>query len=387
MKFLSSLTKSKLKGKIVLVRIDLNVVSERLGDMYRLDAIVPTLKLLISAGAKVVLLSHKGRPHSVKQDQLSSGDYKMPKGNRELSLAPFTKVISKKIGVAIKFFPHFDFEKIRWEITTRKEKIYLLENIRFCAEEEENDKKFARTLASLGDFYVNDAFAVSHRKHASVYAIATYLPAYAGLCLEQEIKSLKLIMATIKQPFVVLLGGVKAKDKLGILKNFWKKADVFLLGGGPANTFFVAQGEHVGDSVYDKDSIPFIEKYIESEKIFLPLDDEIGKKKILDIGPQTRDEYTRLVSHARMIFWNGTMGYYYDKKFATGTKKIWEAILQNKTARVVVGGGETIDSLCLVHKKPQELMRSRKNLFLSTGGGAMLEFLSGKKLPGIEVLK
>lgn len=386
MKSLEKISPAKLKGKIALVRIDLNVAFERPEDVYRLDAVLPTLRLLLARGAKVVLLGHKGRPTAVPENQLIKGTYKVSKKNAAFSLKPFVNVLAKKMKTPVKFFSHFDFEKIRWEIATGKEKIFLLENVRFFADEEKNDEKFARSLASLGDFYVNDAFAVSHRKHASVFAITKHLPAYAGVCLTREVCFLKRIIHTTKHPFVVLLGGAKAKDKLSILKNFWSRADMFLLGGGPANTFLAAHGEQIGKSIYDKDSIPFVERFAGSEKIYLPLDDEVYQKKILDIGPQTADEYARILVHAQMIFWNGTMGYYHDKKFANGTKKIWEAILKNKKALVVVGGGETIAALDLLKKKPADVSRAQKNIFLSTGGGALLEFLSGKKLPGLQAL-
>ncbi len=263
-----------------------------------------------------------------------------------------------------------------------------MENLRFSPEEEKNDKDFAKLLASLGDIYINDAFAVSHRANASVEAITQFLPSYAGLLLEKEISNLDAVMKKFKKPLVVILGGAKVSDKIGLINNFLKKADYFLIGGAMANTFFVFEGLPVGDSFYEKTRLPAGRQGYTREitreigrKIILPIDVVIYKRRILDIGPETVKKYDEIIKKAKTIIWNGPMGMFEDKKFAKGTEEIAAAILKNKKAKTVIGGGETISAL-----KPKTY-NLKPNIFLSTGGGAMLEYLAGKKLPGIEALK
>jgi len=366
-KYLNEPVLRKYEGKICLLRIDLNNIS-------RLEAVVPTIKLLLKHHIKVVLLSHRGRPHSV---------------DKKLSLRPFVPILSRKLRKRVRFVSNFRFAVIKKKIAKSENGVFLLENLRFLPGEEKNDAKLAKNLASLGDFYVNDAFAVSHRKNASVVAITKYLPSYAGLLMEKEIKNLDAVMRNFKHPFTVIIGGAKISDKIGIIKNLWgsasrRKADYFLLGGGPANTFFVAQGLPVGDSLIDKYQISNIKnkKYLNSKKIILPSDVKIKNKQILDIGERTVRWYSTIIKKSRTIIWNGPMGMFEKKEFANGTKGIWQAVSKNKRAKIVVGGGETVVSLNLLtthYKLPI-------NLFLSTGGGAMLEYLSGKKLPGIACL-
>ena len=257
--------------------------------------------------------------------------------------------------------------------------MFLLENLRFLKGEEKNSLRLARQLASLGDIYINDDFAVSHRKDASVAAIAKYLPSYAGLLLEKEIRNLSKVMKNPRKPLVIILGGAKVSDKISLIRG---KADYFLIGGAMANTFIAAQGIPVGDSLYDRNAdLRGLIRGL-TQKIFLPVDVVVYKRKILDIGPKTVDKYSKIIKQAKTIIWNGPMGYIEDERFANGSKAIAKAIIKSK-AHSVIGGGETIASLKIKNQKS----KIKNNVFLSTGGGAMLEYLAGKKLPGIEALK
>ena len=281
-------------------------------------------------------------------------------------------------------YSHFFRIRLSEDIRHQTKKVILLENLRFYLGEERNDWRLAKRLASLGDFYVNDAFSVSHRKNASIVAITHFLPAYAGLSLENEIKNLNRVMKQYKHPLTIILGGAKISDKIGIIKYFRQKADYFLLGGGSANTIFAAEGLSMGNSLYDKDADLSWLKPSLKKKIILPVDTVIKNKQILDIGEATVRKYAEIIKKSKTIIWNGPMGLFEKKEFAYGTKGIWRAIFQNKKAIIVIGGGETIASLNLLKAKSYKL---KANLFLYTGGGAMLEYLSAQKLPGIEALK
>ena len=235
-------------------------------------------------------------------------------------------------------------------------------------------------MASLGDFYVNDAFGVSHRKAASISAITKFLPSYAGLLLEREIKNLSVALKKPKKPLVIILGGAKISGKLDLIDNFLKKADYFLAGGGIANTFIAAMGLPIGNSLYEKEMILFAKKLLKTGKIILPVDFNIRDGKILDIGPKTIKKYADVIKKSGTIIWNGPVGYIEDKQYVKGSKEIMKAIL-NSRAFSIVGGGETTSLFQNLKSKTQN-----PKLFLSTGGGAMLEYLAGEKLPGIEVL-
>lgn len=384
MRLLRSLPKKKIAGKVCLLRLDLNVIDEDPEDMHRLQASIPTLKLLLSSGAKVVIISHRGRPE---------------RPDRALSLKLFVPILKKKLKTDVVFLPHalptskqwgMDFDHLRWNIATSSKKVFLLENIRFFKGEEKNDIALARSLASLADFYVNDAFAVCHRKNASISAVTKFLPSYAGLLLELEVASLGKAMKKPSHPFAVIIGGAKVKEKLDLMKVFWKNADAFLLGGGIANTCFAAEGEDIGNSLYDETLLRDAKRYVKAPKVYLPLDDLQYKRKILDIGPQTAEEYSRIISHSKTILWSGPMGFYHEKRFSKGTEKMWRAVVSRTKAKdtfSIIGGGETIASMELIGESPVSLAKKRKNIFVSTGGGAMIEFLAGKKLPGIEALK
>ncbi len=261
--------------------------------------------------------------------------------------------------------PDFDFPKIKNRIEKSKPgSVFLLENLRFLPGEERNDPGLAMQLSLLGDFYVNDAFAVSHRKDASLVAITKYLPSYAGLLMEKEIKNLDMVMKKPKHPFSIILGGAKVKDKLLGLRALTRKADDVLLGS----------------NAFNEPGIPG------SPKITWPEDAKKHRRFVWDIGPFTANYYSSVIGKARTLIWNGPPGVFEKKGFEKGTIGIWKAVLSNNRAHVVIGGGETSASLKLVTRN-SKLVTKNKNLFISTGGGAMLDYLSGKKLPGIEVLK
>lgn len=391
MQLLRKLTKRALTGKIALVRIDLNVEPGGRLDSYRLEAVVPTIRSLRTNGARVVLMSHRGHPGSAKRT-ISNDKFLISKTDRELSLKPFVRVFSKKLGEDVEFIATPDLDEAKRKVATSKKNVVLLENLRFWKGEEKNDVKFAKQLAALGDLYVNDAFAVSHRANASVAAIARFLPSFAGLLLEREIEHLGGVMKKPAHPVTLIVGGAKIADKVGVIEYFWKKTDSVLLGGGPANTFFAVEGLPMGKSLVDVSAFPFVRKYKDKGKIMIPVDSEVfgrgASQRILDIGDLTARWYANVIKNSKTVIWNGPMGLFEKKGFERGTIAIWKAILalakKDPKARIVVGGGETVASLQLLKTKNYKL---KTNIFLSTGGGAMLDFLSGKKLPGIVALE
>jgi 3-phosphoglycerate kinase len=367
--FLNDKVARTYKGKVALVRVDLNIEKNSVEGLYRLRSAVPTIKLLRKHGVRVVIISHKGRPNGVE---------------RELTLKPFVPVVTKEIGEVVKFLPTFDFEELREEISSSKESVFMLENIRFLKGEESDDAKLAKQLATLGNVFINEAFAVSHRAHASVHAITEFLPSFGGLQLEKEIRSLSEVMKKTEHPFVFVLGGAKVADKLPLIAKFKKKADIFLMGGGPGNTLLAAEGVPMDGSLYDKHLINEAKQFAFSAHVMSPSDARCDGENVLDIGEETAIEYAEIIRAAKMIVWNGPMGLFEKKAFSKGTAAVWTAVLKNKKARIIIGGGETIASLSTVKVDP---MKVPKNIFLSTGGGAMLEYLAGQKLPGIVAIK
>lgn len=375
MKKLSALHDRNLSDEICILRVDLNINNKSLktrGENLRISSIIPTIKFLTKRGSRVVIVSHRGRP-------TPDGDMK------EFTLKPFAAIISKLIGKPVQFvamnskegeiISQKDSEKIKKSV---KGSVFLLENIRLLPGEDKNDSATIKPLAELGTFYVNDAFAFSHRKAASMVAITKLLPSCAGLLLEKELFHLDQAMHNHNHPFVVILGGAKMTDKMGLIKQFINKADYFLAGGGIANTMFAAEGLPIGDSIYEQHMIPFAKKIIKTNKIIVPMDVVISDRKIVDNGEGTTKEWIEIIRSAKTIIWNGPLGVIEDKRFAKGSIDIAKAIAKSK-AFAVVGGGETALAFAGIPLK--------KNTFLSTGGGAMLEYLSGMKLPGIEALK
>ena len=265
--------------------------------------------------------------------------------------------------------------------TSPARSVFLLENLRFIQGEAKNDPKFARQLASLGDFYVNDAFAVSHRANASVAAITKFLPSYAGLELEDEIKNLSGIMTRPKRPLVMIVGGAKTSDKLGVLRFFRNKADQFLLGGGPANTMLAARGVKVKKSLRDKQGdAAAVKTILRYPNLVLPVDYAWRKDAIVDIGPKSCALFKKGIEAAKTIVWSGPFGLIDQKPYDQGSRAVARAIAKNRKAVSIAGGGETVMFL-------KRIRLDKKFTFLSTGGGAMLDFLAGEKLPGIEALK
>jgi phosphoglycerate kinase len=379
MKYLSELKNRDLLNKTCLWRVDLNIHDSELKNSLRIKGILPTIKYLLNNRCRIVILSHKGRPANKVGD---------------LSLRPAALFLEKTLRRKIIFINNFNFAAIKKRINDSPAvSIFMLENLRFLAGEEKNSKTLAKKLASLGDFYVNDAFGVSHRANASVVAITKFIPAYAGFLMENEISNLNRVACETtrnKRGLIIVLGGAKISDKIVLIKNFLKgvkgqksKVSCFLIGGGMANTFFAAQGLPVGESLYEKHMIPKAQNLMKQagRKFFLPSDVMIDNGKILDIGPKTTENYAKIIKKAKTIIWNGPMGYFENPEFAKGSETVAKAILKSK-AFSAIGGGETTSLFQIPNSKFQN-----PKLFLSTGGGAMLEYLADKKLPGIEALK
>lgn len=390
---LNSIKDSSFQGKTVVVRFDYNVPldNKTVQDDTRIRASLPTLKYLVNQGAKIIITSHLGRPKGKIQEDMRLTP--VAKHLSQLIDKPVVKVdscIGQDVDRAIEALGFGD--------------ILMLENTRFHKEEKENDTAFAKKLASYGDVFVNDAFGTAHRAHASTEGIAHHLPAYAGLLMEKEIKALSPLLDKVERPFVLLLGGAKIDTKIGVIKAYIKKADTILLGGGLANTFVYARGYDVGESLCEKDKMELAQELImEAEKegcdIVTPggmiVADEIGDDvvtadmeitgvegamKMLDIGERSTNKYIRILKEAQTIIWNGPVGLYEKKPFENGTKRIAQALSTVK-GKTYLGGGDTLDAL----KKFSIDHESFSHV--STGGGAMLEFLEGKELPGLTVLK
>jgi phosphoglycerate kinase len=363
-----------------LLRLDFNTK-----DDWRMRAVVPTIKLLLKRADRIVIVSHRGRPQGVT---FTNG---MPRGfAKDLSLRADAVKLSKLLGGRnVSFISHFRFAEIGTRIASApRGSVFLLENLRFLPGEEKNDPKFARQLAALADFYVNDAFAVSHRANASVVAITKFMPRrFAGLELETEIKSLSRATRAPKHPVVLVLGGAKASDKLGVIANFKRKADWFLLGGGSANTALWLDGMDVKGSLKDTDKkeLPVLGKIARYKNVVLPTDFVWGRAggaaqpAILDVGPKTVAAFGKKIAAARTIIWSGPLGLIEKPRFAKGSVAVARAIARNRRAFSVSGGGETVMFL-------KQYKLDKKFSFISTGGGAMVDFLAGEKLPGIEAL-
>ena len=384
---------NNLNGKKILLRLDLNVPLDngKISDTTRIDKILPTLKFLNKQNAKVIILSHVGRPKG--------------KVLKELSLKPICENLQDQLGLNVKlitkniyeienkdFFDNFD------------EEILVLENIRFYAEEEKNDNKFAKHLASFGDLYVNDAFSCSHRSHASIVEISKFLPSFSGLQIDLEIAALTKITSEITKPISCIIGGSKISTKINIIKNLLPKFDNIIIVGGMANNFIECLGHNIGKSIKEKNCNLIVEEIISLSKkekceIIYPEDVLVSKdlygsykkkelneilsdEMILDIGPKTIDKITNIINTSKTILWNGPAGYFENPNFANGSIQIAKKIIENnKLNKIfsVVGGGDTVSLLSSIN--------ALDNFnFVSTAGGAFLEYLEGKKLPGITAL-
>lgn len=373
-----------LSGRNLLLRTDFNVPIERgeIKDDYKIKQQLPTIKYLCDHGCKIVIVTHLGRPDKEKIKKL-------------YSVRPIAKKLSELLGKEVKFIDGCVGREAEDEIKKAgRSEIVMLENIRFAEGEMENSEILAQKLAKLGELYVNDAFAVSHRAQASVNAIQNYLPSYAGLLLEEEIVNLNKALRP-KEPLVVLIGGAKITTKIPLIRNLRQKAKYILVGGALANNFIAAQKLEVGKSLVDKESIKFAEGLVKDKKIILPIDVVVsdqrtgGKPKIrnidqvdeneyiFDIGPQTTRQFAVLIKEAKTIIWNGPMGMFEERSFQHGTLSIARVVAARSTGYAfgVVGGGETVEALRMT--KMFEFVD-----WVSTGGGAMLAYLGGEKMPG-----
>jgi len=372
---MKSIRDASVHDKRIFLRVDFNVPMKdgRITDISRIEKSTPTIKYLIDRKAKIILGTHLGRPKG--------------KFNSDFSTIPLAKELAKILGKEV-----FATDQIiSPEVTAKANSlpsggVLMLGNLRFDPREEENNKSFAQELANLADIYVNDAFAVSHRDNTSVSAITACLPSFSGLLLESEITTLRLLLQNPIKPFLVIIGGAKVKDKAGLIDNLAVMADGVLLGGAIAITFSAAKGEDIGDSLVEPEMFPVCAKMLEKfkQKIILPSDytkvqKADGSFQILDIGQNTIDKFTHEISYASTIFWNGNLGYTEDEKFRNGTLMVAKAIADSgKTT--VVAGGDTVGFLA-------ENKLAEKMSFVSTGGGATMEFLAGKTLPGLEALE
>lgn len=366
--------KMKSLAGTALVRLDFNTE-----DDWRMRAALPTLNFLLKTSSKIVIVSHRGRPAPLPVKKIGPG---MGAQSRKFSLKKDAGRLGRLLGKKVLFIEHFRFGDIKKTIEEApRGSIFLLENLRFLKGEEKNDLSLAKELASLADFYVNDAFAVSHRADASVAAVTKLLPSYGGLELEKEITFLSHVMKSPRRPFIIILGGAKAADKLGVISYFKKRADWFLLGGGPANTILWLRGMDIKKSLKDEDKhLAAIRKIAAYKNLVLPTDFKWHRDEILDFGPKTMQVFEKKVASARTILWSGPIGMIDEKPYDRGSLLLAKAIIKNRRAFKVAGGGETVMFL-------KKVGLDKKFTFVSTGGGAMMDFLAGEKLPGIEALK
>ena len=383
----------KLKDKKVLLRVDLNVPIKdgTITETSRIEKIIPTIKLLIEKEAKIIILSHIGRPKG--------------KVIKEMSLEPISKKLASLLNKEILFNNKLINENTISEVNKIPNgSIMMLENIRFNEGEELNDKEFAKKISNLGDLYVNDAFSVSHRSHASVEGITKYIPSYYGLQITEEINALKKITSEIKKPVTLIVGGSKISTKIKIINNLIKKFNNIIIVGGMANTMLKHTGSIIGKSICENDCESLIKEILENSnkyncKITCPLDVVVsknlegsGKNKdikeinnddiILDIGPKTIAIIKKIINDTNTVLWNGPAGYFENSNFQNGTKQILEIIEQktkNDNIFSVAGGGETVAAI-------NKFNKINSFTFVSTAGGAFLEYLEGKDLPGIKAL-
>lgn len=376
-----------VNSKRVLVRVDFNIPLEngKISDDYRIITALPTIKYLQEQKARIILMSHLGRPKGKIVD--------------ELRLAPVAQRLEELLGQPIKYINDCIGPQAEEAAASLGEgDILLLENLRFYPQEEKNDKEFAQKLAKLADCYVNDAFSAAHRAHASTQGVAQLLPNAAGFLMEKEVSILKQLQNSPEHPFVLIFGGAKVSDKIETIDNLIDKADTLLIGGGMAFTFLQAKGIEIGKSLVETEKVNYAKELLEKagEKIKLPVDVVVAEslstglsteivsiknippdKMGLDIGPESIASFSEIINTAKTIFWNGPVGAFEIPEFSKGTFAIREAIIQN-SGTTVIGGGDTANAV-------QDCLDSFT--FVSTGGGASLEFLAGKILPGVAALK
>lgn len=382
-----------VSGKKVLVRCDFNVPLDKetgeIIDNRRIRAAIPTIKYLLDNNAKIILCSHLGRP---------KGEF-----NLKYSLRPVAEELSKLLNKEVKLAKDVIGEDaVNLSSNIKEGEIVLLENVRFHKEEEENNPEFAKKLASFADIYVNDAFGTAHRAHASTAGVADYLPAVSGFLIEKELEFLCSSLENPERPFVAILGGAKVSDKIGVIENLLDKVDTLLIGGGMAYTFYKAQGHNIGTSICEEDKLELANEILEKAKqkevkLLLPIDNHISSEYSneaedrfveeqeipegfmgLDIGPKTINLFCEIIKDAKTVLWNGPLGVTEFTKFEEGTKKIAKALAESK-AVTIIGGGDSAAAI-------EKMGLADKMTHISTGGGASLEFLEGKILPGIACL-
>ena len=383
-----------VKEKKVLVRCDFNVPLDKetgvITDNRRIRAALPTIQYLLDNNAKVILCSHLGRP---------KGEF-----NPKYSLRPVAEELSKLLNKEVKLAKDVIGEDAKQLISNIKEgEIVLLENVRFHGEEEKNDADFAKALADFAEIYVNDAFGTSHRAHGSTAGVADYLPAVSGFLIEKELEFLGGALEEPKKPFIAILGGAKVSDKIGVIENLIEKVDTLIIGGGMAYTFFKAKGYEIGTSICEDDKIDLAKSLLEKAeekgvKLLLPVDNKVAKEFSndseyievasneipndymgMDIGTKTIENFKEVLKDAKTIVWNGPLGVFEFDKFAQGTNEVAK-ILGSLDAITIIGGGDSAAAI-------EKMGLADKMTHISTGGGASLEFLEGKMLPGIACLE
>jgi len=383
-----------VKGRKCIVRCDFNVPMKDgvITDDNRITAAMPTVKYLLENGAAVILMSHLGRPKG--------------KANPEFTLAPIAKRISELLGQEVIFAPSDEVvdDSVRAKAAELNQgQVMLLENVRFKPEEEKNGEEFSKQLASLADIFVNDAFGTAHRAHSSTAGIAAFIPSVSGFLIEKELKFLGDALDKPKRPLVAILGGSKVSDKIGVIENLIEKADTIIIGGGMAYTFIKANGHNIGNSICEEDKLDLAkslqDKALDKDVMFmLPVDSVLGSDfkedcqtrfagsstmpdgwMGMDIGPDTVRLFTEAIRKAGTVLWNGPMGVFEFKNFENGTKQIAEALAMSN-AVTIVGGGDSAAAI-------KKFGLTDRITHVSTGGGASLEFLEGKVLPGVDVLE
>lgn len=381
-----------LKGKRVFCRVDFNVPMKdgQITDETRIKAAIPTIQYLMEQGAKVLLASHLGRPKGQVVE--------------EMRLTPVATRLSELLGKDVKKVDEAYGEAVKSEVAAMNDgDVMLLENVRFYPGEEKNDAELAKKFAELADVYVNDAFGAAHRAHASTEGIAHHLPAVSGLLMEKELDVLGKALSNPERPFTAIIGGAKVKDKIGVIDNLLEKVDNLIIGGGLAYTFVKAQGHEVGKSLLEEDKIDLAKEFMKKAeekgvKFYMPVDaivaddfSENANTKVvpieeipsdweaLDIGPKTAEIYSNVIQESKLVIWNGPMGVFEMTKFAGGTKAVAEALAEANDTYSVIGGG---DSAAAVEK----FHLADRMSHISTGGGASLEFMEGKALPGVVAL-
>ncbi len=383
-----------LKGKKVLLRCDLNVPMENgeITDDTRIKSAIPTMEYIIKAGGSIVVMSHLGRPKGKADSKFS-----LNKVAERLSALLNKEIIFAKSDLVV------DGDVLNKAGNMKAGDVMLLENVRFRKEETDNDPKFAKELAQLGEVFVNDAFGTAHRGHASTFGVSEYMPSVAGLLIEKEVEFLGNALENPKRPFVVVMGGAKVGDKIPVIENLLEKVDTMIIGGGMTYTFLKAQGKNIGKSILDEPSLEIAKELMIKAKeknveLVLPVDckvaddfsndanckycsvDEIPEDmQGLDIGKESMEKFTKIIEKAETVVWNGPMGVFEMSNFAEGTLKVAEAMAKSKGITIIGGG----DSAAAVEK----FNLADKMSHVSTGGGASLEFLEGKILPGIDCLE